>query len=99
MKNAGSPGKSQMLTPPRSPGGERRLGMTFSPKTSNQLLLEMNVNEPKPIKDTGSLKDDSYDLSVSNFSRGQQQKEEKSVYNEAWAKTDGALLAKAFKES
>jgi len=39
-------------------------------------------------------------LSVSNFSKGQAAAaEEKSVYNEAWAKTDGALLAKAFKES
>jgi len=35
-----------MLTPPRSPGGDKYMGRTFSPKNSGQLLFDLK-NEPK----------------------------------------------------
>ena len=78
-----------MLTPPRSPGGDKFLGRTFSPKTSGS-MFDLK-SEPKNNQFHDSDPDFSYskDKSTSDATP--------FVYNEKMSKTDGTALAKAFK--
>ena len=93
--NPHSPKSSQMLTPPRSPGGDKFLGRTFSPKTSGS-MFDLK-SEPKD-----SFHDSDPDFSYSkDRSRGGDNTVETTrkelPFNEKFSRTDGAALAKAFK--
>jgi len=93
-----------MLTPPRSPGGDKLLMRTFSPKMSNQLLFpDLKSQGGRDTNDSlgGSRGDpNNYELSLSKESRAQDKHGSTFSYNENWSKTDGALsMAQAFKKS
>ena len=84
-----------MLTPPRSPGVDKFLGRTFSPKTSSS-IFDLKT-EPKD-----SFHESDPDFSYSkDRSRGGDNTVEATrkelPFNEKFSRTDGAALAKAFK--
>lgn len=80
-----------MHTPPRSPGGDKYLGRTLSPKTSGSLF---DIRDSK-----SSLHDSEPDFNISK-EKGQDSTHDDtrgSPFNERFARTDGAALANAFK--
>ena len=103
INNPHSPKTSQLLTPPRSPGGDKLLGRTFSPKMSNQLLfpdLKQNSGAGglRDSNDRVANREDTNSLEMSKDSRSNANHSATFSYNENWSKTDGALqLANAFK--
>lgn len=63
MSTPHSPKTSQMLTPPRSPGGDKYLGRTFSPKVSGSMF------DIKPMSN-GSLHESDPDFKLSKQGSG-----------------------------
>lgn len=96
MSTPHSPKTSQMHTPPRSPGGDKYLGRTFSPKVSGSMF---------DIKPSGnsSLHDSDPDFQLSkqgSGSKGPDSTHDNSAdypIVQQWSKTDGAAMAKVFK--
>lgn len=88
-----SPKSSHMLTPPKSPSGEKYLGRTLSPKTSGSLF---------DMKDTSpglhERSQPSFDLSREG-GQDSTQDNSRDVFNQNFARTDGAALAKAYKQN
>ena len=81
-----------MHTPPRSPGGDKYLGRTLSPKTSGSLF---DIRESK-----GSLHDSEPDFNISHTKPGNDSTQDDtrdSPFQERFSRTDGAALANAFK--
>jgi hypothetical protein len=80
-----------MHTPPRSPGGERNFGKTFSPKTSSTLIFDLK-------SDQSQISQPDFNNIASQQAQHQRQKEETLGFNPQFAKTDGAAaMANAFK--
>jgi hypothetical protein len=52
MATPHSPKSSQMHTPPRSPGGEKYMGRTFSPKLSGGLLFDLKSSQKDSIHES-----------------------------------------------
>lgn len=78
-----------MHTPPRSPGGDKLLGKTFSPKLSGVSLFDIK-SSPKELHASDDL---SFTKQSSKLLEVREEK-----FNPLWSKTEGALLVKAFNE-
>ncbi len=97
MATPHSPKSSQMLTPPRSPGGDKYMGRTFSPKLKDGLLFDIK-SSPNPSMHES---DPEFNFSKGKASSsGDTSADQSKEYplNPQWSKTDGAALAKAFKQ-
>jgi hypothetical protein len=94
-----SPKHSQMHTPPRSPSGEKYLGRTLSPKTTGS-LFDVKVGSPNSSGlHEGSLPDFDYSREGSKKGANSTHDNSETMFNPNFSKTDGAALAKAFKQN